>query len=142
MWRKVADVADPGAEIDTWFRIFSQDEQALPKDLSEWKKSDFYKVIGLKWSKNLATQQLQDFSALILEWTKKSVRDRHTFGESRSESDRLAPRTFDSDRDGVLLPWAKQLREIKGESARERQITEWIDDRRDKRQRTRQDQAR
>ena len=65
MWRKVNDPANPDVDEDTWWRIFSADEESLPKELADWKKSTVYKVIQLKWSRGLAKQQLSDFSAVM-----------------------------------------------------------------------------
>ena len=114
MWRKNIDVGNPDIEVDTWFRIFGSegiaDEETIPKPLADWKKSDVYKVISLKWSKGLAAQQFADYSCIILEHTKKLVRDRHTFGEARSKSERLAPTLSDRDREGKYLPKAETPR--------------------------------
>ena len=135
MWRKNVDVADPDIEVDTWFRIFGTegiaDEETIPKTLADWKKSDVYKVISLKWSKGLAAQQFEDSSCIILEHTKKLVRDRHAFGEARSKSERLAPTLFDQDREGKYLPGAELLRKLEdkhGDADRgkqEKQINDW-----------------
>ena len=77
MWRKkVSDPPNPDVDEDTWWRMFSADEESLPKELSDWEKSKVYKVMQLKWTRGLAEQQLSDFSAIILKWTKMMVRDR------------------------------------------------------------------
>ena len=77
MWRKASDPANPGVDEDTWGRIFRTDEEPLPKELADWKKPAVaHKVTQLKWARGLAKQQLSDFSAIILQWTKKVVRGR------------------------------------------------------------------
>ena len=58
---KSSVVSNPDTDVDVWFTIFGSDEEALPKDLAEWKKSETYKLIGIRYSKNLATLMLKDF---------------------------------------------------------------------------------
>ena len=137
MWRKVNDPANPDVDEDTWWRIFSADEESLPKELADWKKSTLYKVIQLKWARGLAKQQLSDFSAIILQWTKKMVRDRQSLMEAKSKTERLAPTLFDKDREGAHLAKAKILRGLttttrtivaRDATAQKQQIDEWIKD--------------
>ena len=61
MWRKVNDPANPDVDEDTWWRIFSADEESLPKELADWKKST---MIRLKWARG-ADLRPSDFSAII-----------------------------------------------------------------------------
>ena len=51
MWRKVSDPSNPEVDEDTWWRIFSADEESLPKELADWKKSRIYEMIQLKWAR-------------------------------------------------------------------------------------------
>ena len=103
MWRKASDPANPDVDEENWWRIFSADEEPLPKELADWKKSNVYKVIQLKWARGLAMQQLSDFSAIILEWTRKMVRDRQSLTEAKSKTERLAPTLLDKDREAKDL---------------------------------------
>ena len=61
MWRKVNDPANPDVDEDTWWRIFSADEESLPKQPADRKKSP---MIRLKWARG-ANLQLSDFSAIM-----------------------------------------------------------------------------
>ena len=61
MWRKVNDPANPHVDEGTWWRIFSADEESLPKELADRKKST---VIRLKWARG-ANLRPSDFSAII-----------------------------------------------------------------------------
>ena len=84
MWRKVNDPANPDVDEDTWWRIFSADEESLPKQPADRKKS---LMICLKWVRG-ANLQLSDFSAIILQWTKKMVRDRQSLTEAKSKTEK------------------------------------------------------
>ena len=57
-------------------------------------------------------QQLSDFSAIILEWTRKMVRDRQSLTEPKSKTERLAPTLFDKDREGKHLANARAMRNL------------------------------
>ena len=61
MWRKVNDPANPDVDEDTWWRIFSADEESLPKQPADWKKST---MIRLKWAKG-ANLYPSDFPAIM-----------------------------------------------------------------------------
>ena len=61
MWRKVNDPANPDVDEDTWWRIFSADEESLPKQPADREKSP---MIRLKWARG-ANLQLSDFSAIM-----------------------------------------------------------------------------
>ena len=137
MWRKISDPSNPDVDEDTWWRIFGADEESLPKQLADWKKSDMYKLIQLKWARGLAMQQLSDFSAIILDWTKRMVRERQTLRETKSKTERLAPSLFDKDREGKYLDRARQLRAmtkiidgevVRNPAAQKKQVEEWFND--------------
>ena len=59
MWRKVNDPANPDVDEDTWWRIFSADEESLPKQPADWKKST---MIRLKWAKGGKPASIRLFS--------------------------------------------------------------------------------
>ena len=101
MWRKVSDPANPDVDENTWWRIFSADEEPLPKVLADWKKSSMCNMIQLKWARGQTC--VSPTFPLSYNGPKNMARDQQPRTKVKSKTERRAPILFNKHRERAHL---------------------------------------